>query len=129
MLPYLHYHFRGILEIHQNNHIHHDICITLPVCQNTAIISRCLQFYHYMQGRDSWTGYLKVYVKNPGVNIVDISPVWMESGPKGDRWIMSRIPLNFGGQYHVRNGITKLYFGFGCCAKANSNRSLRAGIR
>lgn len=55
-----------------------------------------------MQGRDTWTGYLKVYVKNPSVNIIDISPVWMESGPKGDRWIMSRIPLIFGGQYHVR---------------------------
>nr|XP_027211163.1 MAM and LDL-receptor class A domain-containing protein 1-like [Penaeus vannamei] len=84
---------------HRSSEVKTDAYLTSLTGSSSGAM--CLQFYHYMQGRDTWTGYLKVYVKNPSVNIIDISPVWMESGPKGDRWIMSRIPLIFGGQYHV----------------------------
>ncbi|XP_071520575.1 LOW QUALITY PROTEIN: MAM and LDL-receptor class A domain-containing protein 1-like [Panulirus ornatus] len=61
----------------------------------------CLQFYYYMQGRDSWSGSLSVYVKAPSVDIEDINPVWSVTGARGDVWILARKQLSFVGDYQT----------------------------
>lgn len=66
---------------------------------NTATQGSCLQFWYHMQGANM--GTLSVLLKTN--NILMKTPLWSESGDKGDTWKIATTTIKTTDSYQVGN--------------------------
>lgn len=64
-------------------------------------LSRCFQFYYYMQGQTNWTGQLSLYHKSPSTGLDGLALLWQMQGPQGDYWNLGQEPKYLVGDYEV----------------------------